>query len=571
MKIIKGVKISPGIAIGPIFHFHRDSFQISKIKIKKHQINSEIFRLELAISKSIDELTQIRELVTYHLDNEHASMIDAQIMAMKDEIVIQSVKDIVTKELKNVLWAYYEVMSGFEKIMADASSEYLQERDVDLLDVKKRIIHHLSSDKNYSAPEITKPSIVICERITPSDFLHMDKKMVLGLITKIGGVDSHTGILARTLKIPYLSNIIEFHQLIKADKAIIDSYEEKVVIDYNDDEEEYYKKSIQNETRIQIKKVSATKDGTEFKIFVNGSFLSEIESMNLHYYSGVGLFRSEFLCIERNAIPSEDEQYRVYKQIVEHLKGKSVIFRTFDFGRDKFITMLDMEMFHQDQVFEEWGGIQFCLENPTILKNQFKAILRANTTTSEVKIMIPMVSTLKEIRDSKKILNEAKAELKSEKKPFSDKINFGVMVETKEILNILDEIATEVDFFSIGTNDLALYLFGSKRDQYNAKNHYHPTMYSSILKVIEAGKKHNLPVSVCGEMSSDPYALIGLIAIGIRSISINSGSLEQINSIISTIEINKVEQYKNKILKSSSAFENYSILKGIYNSSKYLF
>jgi phosphotransferase system enzyme I (PtsI) len=279
---------------------------------------------------------------------------------------------------------------------------------------------------------------------------------------------------------------------------------------------------------------------------------------------GIGLFRTEFLCIERNSIPDEDEQFQAYKAVLEKMNDLPVVFRVYDFGRDKLLAMLDLEILQEDHVFDEWGGIGFLLDNPEILKVQLRAILRASIY-GNTQIMLPLVMFVEEVTRTKEILETIKSELKRERLAFSKNIELGAMIETSSVLEELDELAKHVDFFSIGTNDLALYLLGSGRMIDLTKNYYHPKIFRAIDKVIKAGNKAGIPVDVCGEMASDPYALIGLTAIGIRSISVSSSALAAVSDEVSKIDIQQCSELVNSILSTDSAFTIYSQLKKFYH------
>ncbi len=566
MKIFKGKKISGGITIGPIFHLKKNDFFIPQHSIKEENIEKEFLLLDKAVEKCLVELDNIKALALEHLDEDNAKIIEGQKMVISDQFVLTEIKDYTKTHKKNIVFSYFHVLSKYEDILQKSFSQYHQERKGDLEDVKRRIIHHLISDEVYYNSTLTKPSIFISRRISPSDLLQLDHKNVLGIISEIGGENSHVAILAKAFRIPYLSGVKKINEIIKFEKIILDADENTILAGISEKNLNYYKKReklfLENKRKKITEITKETKDKVPFNIFLNIGFLDELKMYN-HCLTEVGLFRTEFLSIEKNSIPKENDQFNIYKKVVQEANGHKVIFRTFDFGRDKFVEMLDLNIFHGDESFDDWGGIQFCLENPEILRSQFRALLRASKY-GPISIMIPMISTINEIMKTKQIFAEACNELDEINIEYDKHVELGIMVETKKILDILDEAAEEVAFFSIGTNDLAYFLFGSKREDGQIKNHYHPQMFSSIKKIVECGKKHNIPVTVCGEMGSDRYSILGLIAVGIRRISVNPGSLNTINSEIKKISINKIEKIQDKIINGKSAFMVFSFLKDFY-------
>lgn len=568
MKTIKGVKISSGVVCGPIFHFDRGKLPVPKHFIREEDFDSELERFRTAIRKSKDDLTQVRDLVHNHLDEDHARIIDAQLLAVQDEEMITAVRKLMVREKKNVTWAYFEVMDDYEKLLLKTFSQFYKERTVDLKDIKKRVIYHLSHEKDVIQIEILKPSIIVSEKMSPGDLMHIDHTLTLGIITRYGGVDSHAGILARAFRVPYISNINRIQEIVSYSEIILDADNETILLDITDDIKASYESRIQDfrrhrENIISDKVANSTKDGVPYHIYLNAGFVDEVKAMDSALIRGIGLFRTEFLCIERNSIPDEEEQFQAYRAVLETMNDLPVVFRVYDFGRDKLLAILDLEILQEDHIFDEWGGIGFLLDNPEILKVQLRAILRASAY-GNTRIMLPLVMFVEEVVRTKEILEAVKSELKREGLAFAENIELGAMIETSSVLEELDELAKHVDFFSIGTNDLALYLLGSGRMTDMTKNYYHPKIFRAIDKIIKAGNKAGIPVDVCGEMASDPYALIGLTAIGIRSISVSSSALAAVSDEVSKIDVQQCSELLDSILSADSAVMIYSQLKKFY-------
>ena len=564
MKTVKGVKISQGVVCGPIYHFEKGHLAVPRHFIRKEDFDCELDRLMVAIQSSKDELAQVRDLVMDHLDEDHARIIDTQLLAVQDEEMIKAVKALMIRERKNISWAYYDVMNSYENLLLKTENQYFKERGADLRDIKKRVLHHLIGDKDLIHPEITEPSIIVTEKISPGDLIHIDQSLALGLITRYGGFDSHAGILARAFKVPYLSDVGSIDELVSYSEIILDVDNEEILLDINDSVKDRYQARIREfrKYRKQIisdKVANSTVDKVPYHIYLNAGFVDEVKAMNPELIQGIGLFRTEYLCIERNSIPDEESQFQAYKSVLTKMGKLPVVFRVFDFGRDKLLAMLDMEIIQEDHVFDEWGGIGFLLENPDILKNQLRALLRASVY-GNAQIMLPLVMSTDEVTQTLKLLNVIKTELREAGIAFSKNIELGAMIETSSVLDELDELSKQVDFFSIGTNDLAMYLIGSGRTVDLTKNYYHPKIFRAINQVVIAGKKANIPVNICGEMASDPYALIGLTAIGIRSVSVSTSSLDLISKQVSSMDAGHLEHLAELILNDDSAASIYSIL-----------
>ncbi|HPY01169.1 MAG TPA: hypothetical protein PKV04_07345, partial [Candidatus Marinimicrobia bacterium] len=306
-----------------------------------------------------------------------------------------------------------------------------------------------------------------------------------------------------------------------------------------------------------------TRDGIKIEILLNAGFLSEVKNINLSLIDGIGLFRTEYLCLERDDLPNEEEQFRAYRQITMAMQGKPTTFRTFDFGREKMMAILNMEMFQKDAVFDTWGGIHFCLDNPRILITQLRALLRASQF-GPLKIMFPLVSNSDEILQVLEIYQQVQSDLEKEGHAFNRNIPLGAMVETKSILDELEKLTELLNFFSVGTNDLALFLLGSKRADTISKNYYHPKILQAINQIINVTQKKNFPVTVCGEMASDPYAILGLLALEVRSFSMSVSALIDINDLIRMVNIQKISSLKENLLTADNVQQVYKLLRSSY-------
>jgi phosphotransferase system enzyme I (PtsI) len=568
VRKIKGRKISPGIVSGPIFYFERSYLPVPKHFVQEADFDSEWERFKQAVQKSIAELTQVRDLVLNHLDENHARIIEAQLIAVQDQEMFKSVRELMQREKKNITWSYYEVMESYEKLLLNSYSQYFKERTTDLRDVKKRVIYHLTNQTDYNLPGIQQPSIIVSEKISPGDLIHIDHELALGIITRFGGVDSHVGILARAFRVPYISNIAQIDELVSYSEIILDADNEEILLNITEEIKKKYRVRIRkyadHRNKIITKKVAnTTKDGIPFHIYINAGFVDEVNALNPNLIQGIGLFRTEYLCIERNTIPSEEEQVKAYKTVLDKMKRLPVVFRVYDFGRDKILAMLDLDLLREDHLFDEWGGIGFLLDNPEILQTQLRALLKASTS-GDIQIMLPLVMSVLEVVKTKELLHRIQADLEQEGVSFRRNIQLGAMIETRRILDELEELAQEVDFFSIGTNDLALYLIGTSRDSSVPKNYYHPKLFQALDKIVRTATDANIPVNVCGEMASDRFALVGLAALGIHSISVSANALEIISNVVRKLDIQLTQELSDKILRAHDAATIYALLKEFY-------
>jgi len=565
MKILSGTKISAGVGEGPVYFFERFRFPIPQEYIPESETLSETERLRKAFDKAIRELTQIRDLISEHLDEIHSRIIEMQIMVLNDEILLQQISAQISRERKNATWAFFDVMTGYETMLNANLNEYQRERYTDLRDLKKRIVHHLLDEDEYTIPKLSEPSVFISERISPTDLIHITHQNALGIVTHYGGLDSHAGILARSFRIPYLSGVDEIEQLVSTKRVILDADSEKIIANPSQEIREEYQPRIRQffairHRAIHGKPVIETRDGLPFKVQLNVSFLNQVNAIDPSAVQGIGLYRTEFLCIERNAIPDEEDQFRTYTQAVLHMANVPITFRIFDFGRDKFVEMLDLEMLHQESIFDDWGGIRFLLDNPEILRTQLRALLRSSAY-GPIRIMLPMVATINEVRECRAIMREIQQELDQAGIAYHPSLPLGAMVETVAILDEIDALADEVDFFSIGTNDLSLFLFHTRRDEAMIKTDYHPLLLHTIQMIVEVALFHEIPVNICGEMASDPLAVILLIGIGIRSISVNPSAYLQIIETIRQIETDQAQQLSRDLLRLTDAASVYERLR----------
>ncbi len=443
-----------------------------------------------------------------------------------------------------------------------SQDEYLNERSLDFRDMSNRILNQLLYFKQPSLSELDEPVIIVSHNLMPSDAIGMRKDMVKGIATDAGGKTSHTAILARSLEIPAVLGLMDISRYVKNDDdIIIDGNSGKVIVNPDKKTESRYRTTKikwekHEKDLLQLNILAAeTRDGKLINLEANIEIPEEVESVILHGADGVGLFRSEFLYIQPNKFPNEEEQYIAYKSVLQSLKGKTVTIRTLDLGGDKRVPGLNT--IEENNPILGWRAIRFCLSRPDIFKTQLRALLRASIY-GNLKVMFPMISGIEEVEHSFEIYKEAKAELKAEGIEYNEDIPMGIMIEIPSAALTTDILAKKVDFFSIGTNDLIQYTVavdrGNERIAYLYEP-FHPGVLRLIQLTIENGHKQGIPVGMCGEMASDPLATVILIGMGLDEFSMSAISIPEIKRIIRSINVLDAEEVVGNIMEMRSYSE----------------
>ncbi|TCO59148.1 phosphoenolpyruvate--protein phosphotransferase [Caldanaerobacter subterraneus] len=501
---------------------------------------------------------------------EKAEIFEAHLMLASDPELIEGVENMIKTELVTADNAVNKVIEQNASVMESLNDEYLRERAVDLRDVGNRIIENLLGVKSVNLSDLEEEVVVIARDLTPSDTATMKKEMVLGFATDVGGRTSHTAIMARSLEIPAVVGLGNVTSQVKAgDLVIVDGLEgivivnpdEKTVEDYKSKKESYEKKV---EGLKQLKDLPAeTPDGKKVMLAANIGTPKDVASALANGAEGVGLFRTEFLYMDRNSLPSEEEQFEAYKEVVEKMGGRPVTIRTLDIGGDKELPYLDMPK--EMNPFLGYRAIRLCLDRPDIFKTQLRAILRASAY-GNVQIMYPMISSVEEVRKANSILEEVKAELDREGVKYDKEIKVGIMVEIPSAAVTADILAKEVDFFSIGTNDLTQYTLAVDRMNEHVKEYYqpfHPAILRLVKMVIDAAHKEGKFAAMCGEMAGDPLAAVILLGLGLDEFSMSATSIPEIKNIIRNVEYEKAKEIAEKALNMSEAREIEKMMKDV--------
>ena len=556
--VLKGVPASPGIAVGTAYLFTKEIPRVEERTLSDHEVDREIERLCRALEKSSKELTKILSFAQQKVGEGKAKIFEAQIMVLEDQFLIDTIKRRIRSDQKNAEFIVSSEIGRYASLMLAAHDEYMHERAHDMEDLKNRIIRNLQQEKLVS--KLEGSIIVVAHNLTPADTMILSRNHVLAYATDLGGATSHAALFSRSLKIPAVVALGDITREIQSgDFMILDGYSGTVVIHPTEKQlEEYehkHKRMLQFEAKLaELKDLPATTpDGHSIELSANIELPEELEYVVLQGSQGVGLFRTESLLIERDDFPSEEEQYLEYKKITDRLYPQRVIMRTFDIGGDKIAP----EMAEEANPFLGWRGIRVSLDRPDIFMNQLRAMLKASTRKN-LSIMFPMVSNLEEVRKAKEFVDRAKAELRTKGIKFDEKMPVGVMIEIPAAALNAGQIAAEVDFLSIGSNDLVQYLLAVDRGNNLVCNLYQeldPAVLVTLKHVINAARKHRKWVGICGEMAGNPLATPLLVGLGMNELSVVPAVLPEIKKIIRSIHYTKMQKIATKALNLASAEE----------------
>lgn len=568
--MLKGIAASPGIEIGKAHVVKHEQVVINTSPIKKEDIGKEIKKLEDALTTTKLQLEKIKEKAQKELGSEKAKIFDAQLMVLEDPVFINEIKSKIESELITADNAVSQVVNSYIAEFGSAKDEYLKERAADIKDIGERLIKNILGI-SVDAFSLEQEAIIIAKDLTPSDTAQMDKEKVKAFATDMGGRTSHTAIMARSLEIPAVVGLKDATQKIKTgDTVIIDGNEGAVYVNPDEETAKRYEKLKQDYLN-KVKELKQLKDlpaetsdnAKRVEISANIGTPKDVKGALENGAEGVGLYRTEFLYMDRQSLPTEEEQFDAYRQVVEKMAPRPIIIRTLDIGGDKKLPYLNMP--DELNPFLGWRAIRICLDRPDILKTQLKAILRASAY-GKARIMYPMISGVDEVRRANKILDEAKAELYAEGKDFDEDIEVGIMVEIPSAAVTADILAKEVDFFSIGTNDLIQYTLAVDRMNEHISYLYepfHPAVLRLIKNVIDSSHKEGKWTGMCGEMAGDPLAAPILLGMGLDEFSMSASSIPKVKKIIRLLTYDEAKEIAGKALSMSEPADIRAMVKKI--------
>ncbi len=537
MEQFEGKAIYKGIAIGKILFYEKNLQQVKRSKIE--DVEQEIKRYEKAKKQAVAQLNSLYEKAVLDVGEANAMIFQVHAMMLEDADFNDSVYNMIQTEKINAEFAVATTGDNFSVMFAEMEDEYFKARSADVKDISERVIAVLAGTDS-GAGQMSEPVIVVAEDLAPSETVQMDKTKLLGFVTRLGSSNSHTAILARTMNIPALIGV-DIDSSWNGKTAIIDGRKGLLFVEPDEITLAAYEaeRKKDEDARELLKKLKGlpdeTLDGKHIKLYANIGSVADVAKVMVNDATGIGLFRSEFLYLEKSDYPTEEEQFTVYKTVAQNMAGKKVIIRTLDIGADKQVDYFNMD--REENPAMGYRAIRICLDRVDLFKTQLRALYRASAF-GNISIMFPMIISVDEVIRIKEICQEIKLELSEKGIEFGD-VELGVMIETPAAVMISDELAKEVDFFSIGTNDLTQYTLAI--DRQNAKldsiyDPYHPAVLKMIKMVVENGHREGIWVGICGELGADTSLTEEFIKLGVDELSVSPGYILPIRKIIRSVK-----------------------------------
>jgi len=566
-RILQGIPVSVGIAIGKAYLLNRDHYCLAPIQnISEELVDKELKRLEDAFNITITHLKKLKSRIPPE-QTEYSSIIDTHIMMLEDPKLKNSITKYIKDMKLNAEWALEKGVSDIEKSFKGIEDEFFKTRISEIKLLSRKILGNLIGAGDELKP-IKSRVILVAHELTPADTVELDVSKIMAFVTALGGKTSHVSIVARTLGIPAIVGVEDVESFIVDDQLIIvDGFTGKILIDPEENEiSEYRQRELRferykRELFLQRALPGETKDGFRVKVMANIELFEEVSSVLDYAAEGIGLYRTEYSYLYRSKLPTEDELFEEYRDLLSIMYPRPVVIRTLDAGGDKIGKGFDK----LEEANPAMGlrAIRFCLRFRSIFKNQLKAILRASTIGNG-SLLLPMISGLEELLEAKRVLKEVKDELKKEGKPFMEDIPLGIMIELPSAVLMAEVLAREVDFFSIGTNDLIQYSLGIDRTNKYVSHLFqplHPAILKSIKHIIDVAKKAGIPISMCGEMAGDPFCIPLLIGMGVDTLSSNPHSIPGIKRVIRMLSYEECKELLDLVMKNNSVKENNKLVK----------
>ena len=555
---MKGISVSKGVAIGKAYRLDSTRFCIIKHQIPEVEVEKEVERFRQAIEKTKLQMAEIKKRAEKIADK-YAVILDTYTLLLDDDILVNDTIENIKKHKTNAEWNLTQTLNNFLKLFDNINDDYLKGKKDDLDLLVQTILKNLVGHSQETLSDIHEPVIIVTHSLSPSDTIMMPKNFVKGLVTESGGKTSHVGIFAAALGIPAITGVKEVTSKINSgDQIIVDGIDGEVIISPSSETLQQYEKKQANyriyeeNLLTNIHQQAETLDGHQVKLLANIESNHEVKTLHKYGVEGVGLYRTEFLYLSASSLPRERELYENFKQVVQEMNDQPVVIRTLDIGMDKQFS--NNRNNDEDNPALGLRGIRLSLAKPQLLTDQLKGILRASLY-GNVKILYPMISSATEIIQANKILEEAKNQLYQEQIPFNEKIEVGAMIETPAAAICIDHILNEVDYISIGTNDLIQYLLAVDRVNESVAHLYqpfHPSVLRSLKNIMRSAENMDKKVSICGELGGDPMATMLLLGLGkIDSLSMEPHSVPKVKKIIRTIRIQEARKLADDVLEMS--------------------
>ena len=540
MITLEGKSVFGGVAIGKIQFYKRNEITIKRTRVE--DVEAEVVRFQNAKAETLELLKSLYEKALEDVGEANAMIFEAHQLMLEDPDYVESIENIIRTQEVNAEYAIGATADNFAAIFEAMDDAYMQGRAADVRDVSERLLQALSSQKDQGM-EMTEPVIIAADDLVPSETVQLDKEKVLSFVTMYGSANSHTAILARTMNIPAVIGLGEaLKEEYDGKMAIVDGVDGKVYIDPDEEtltvmQKKQQKDQEQKELLNQLKgKENVTKSGRKVNVYANIGNLADVGAVLKNDAGGIGLFRSEFLYLESDTYPTEEQQFAVYKQVAETMAGKKVIIRTLDIGADKQVDYFNLDK--EDNPALGYRAIRICLTRPEIFKTQLRALYRASAY-GQISIMFPMIISVAEVKKIKEIVEEVKTELREEGAAFREDVELGIMIETPAAVMVSRELAKEVDFFSVGTNDLTQYTLAIDRQNQKLEDFYdshHPAVLAMIRMAAESAHAEGKWIGICGELGADVTLTETFLKMGIDELSVAPGMVLRVRQKIREIE-----------------------------------
>jgi phosphotransferase system enzyme I (PtsI) len=570
--ILYGIPGSPGVSHGSVFRFLHGDIEVPHYQISESEQASELERFKDAVEITRDQIAEIRKAVSKNLGEKEAGIFDAHLLVLEDKALFDDIQKDIKQTGDNIEQCVYRVTQRYHDYFNQLEDEYLRERASDLKDISKRLLGNLVGVTASGTAFLGEPRILVSEDLSPSDTASLDRSKILGIATDTGGRTSHAVIMARASGVPAVVGLRGLtERLSEGDSILIDGFEGLAIINpcqttlFRYGKVGLRRKRIKDLLNEESNFPAETKDGTKINFFANADSPEEVSSGIENGCKGVGLFRTESIFLRKNQIPSEDQQFEDYREIISAAGGKSITIRTLDLGGDKIIDSIGREK--EENPFMGFRAIRYCLRNPAIFLDQLRAILRVSSL-GKVKIMFPMISGVGELVRAKEFLFTAKRQLTERGIEFDDEIEVGCMIETPSAVTICDLLADEVDFFSVGTNDLVQYLLAVDRINNQIAYLYephHPAVIRALSHIFKVSKQKDVQVTLCGEIAGDPHFLPLLIGLGLDSFSATGTLLPELKFFGRRFTMDDAQELKDRVSQMRRSSEVKACLKNFYD------
>lgn len=563
IRTYKGVGVSPGIAIGRAVIVEKRVASVFRVPIRDEEVESEVERFTASLDKTRDELLDLKAKVSRSMGEEYAQIFEAHAMIVGDASFADKVVQKIENEQVNAEWALAEVQEELQARFASFEDDYLRERVADVKDVAERVLFNLQGLSHHDLSEIRHDVVIIADDLTPSDAIQFNRRPIVGFATEAGGRTSHTSIIAKSLFMPAVIGVPRLTRIVDNDElVIIDGYEGTIVVNPTNAMITEYQSRVSRHEEAERKLLenrdleAITRDNHRVTLQANVELVEEVADAVKYGAEGIGLYRSEFLYIATSPdLPTEEDHLRMYRRLVEEAAPHTCVIRTFDLGGKKLAK--EVMGSKEDNPVLGLRALRLCMQHRDMFKTQLRALLRASAF-GKLKIMFPLVSGVQELRQVKTLVREIRLELDAEGLAYNKDLEIGIMIEVPSAAVIADLLATEADFFAIGTNDLIQYSLAIDRGNENVSYLYeplHPALLRLIKGVIDAGKRAGIPVSMCGEMASDPIYATVLLGLGLEIFSMSPSSIPIVKNVIRSVKYKECKRIAEAALQKMTAQE----------------